>query len=237
MKKLLLIDGSSMLSTSFFGTLPTFYHKSDEIKQAQILNNLLKTSKGKYVNAVYPMTKILLKILTEQKPTHILVAWDLTRDTFRREIYKEYKGTREETVYPLKEQFKTMQDILKKLNIPQAIDNKYEADDFLGSYAKKFQNEIPISILTKDRDSLQLVDYNTSVWLNTSKSKKLNDKYNINKQYVESLPDNIFEFTPLYIEKEYGLTPSQLIDLKAIIGDKGDNIPGIKGIGKKQEYH
>lgn len=231
MEKLLLIDGSSMLTTSFFGTIPSNYYKSDEITQSQILSNLLKTSSGKYVNAVFPMLKTLLYILYNQKPTHIMIAWDITRDTFRRKIYKDYKGTREETVYQLKEQFITMQNILKELNIFQTMNNNYEADDFLGSYAKKFQDTISVSILTKDRDLLQLVDNNISVWLVTSKATELNKKYKINNKYLNT--NKIFEFTPFYIKEEYGLLPNQLIDLKAIIGDKGDNIPGIKGIGEK----
>lgn len=234
MKNLLLIDGSSMLTTSYFGTMPSAYYKARTKEEKEVIfKKLLKTSTGKYVNAVYPTMKTIVSLLKEQKPSHILVAWDLTRDTFRKEIYSEYKGTRGETDDPLKEQFGTMQKLLEELNIPQAKSLEYEADDYLGSYAKKFQEDIPVSILTKDRDSLQLCDYNTRVWLVTTRADDLNEKYGIDTKEF-NLPKNIFEYTPLYIAEEYGgLTPEQLVDLKALVGDTSDNIPGVKGVGEK----
>ena len=234
MKRLLLIDGSSMLTTSYFGTMPSAYYRAKSVEEKEaIFEKLLKTSSGKYVNAVFPMMKTIMSILKEQKPTHILVAWDLTRNTFRKEIYSEYKGTRSETDEPLKEQFATMQEILEGLNIAQAKSFEFEADDFLGSYAHKFQDELIVNIMTKDRDSLQLCDNNTRVWLVTSKADELNEKYGINSEEF-NIPKNVFEYTPLYIKEEYGgLTPSQLVDLKALVGDTSDNIPGVKGVGEK----
>ena len=234
MRSLLLIDGSSMLTTSYFGTMPSSYYKAKSKEEKEhIFDKLLKTSSGKYVNAVYPMMKTIVSILKEQKPSHILVAWDMTRNTFRRDIYSEYKGTRSETDYPLKEQFATMQEILNKLHIPQAMSIEFEADDFLGSYANKFQDEIIVKIMTKDRDSLQLCDKNTRVWLVTGKADELNSKYGIDTSEF-NLPKNVFEYSPLYIYEEYGgLIPSQLVDLKALVGDTSDNIPGVKGVGEK----
>lgn len=234
MRSLLLIDGSSMLTTAYFGTMPSAYYKAKTAEEKEtIFNKLLKTSDGKYVNAVYPMMKTIVSILKEQSPSHILVAWDLTRNTFRKEIYSEYKGTRSETDKPLKEQFATMQELLEKLNIPQAKSMNFEADDFLGSYASKFQDEIIVNIMTKDRDSLQLCDRNIRVWLVTGKADALNEKYGINVK-EHNIPNNVFEYTPLYISEEYGgLTPEQLVDLKALVGDTSDNIPGVKGVGDK----
>lgn len=233
MKRLLLIDGSSMLTTAYFGTMPSAYYKAKTMEEkAPIFEKILKTSSGKYVNAVYPMMKTMISLLKEQQPTHILVAWDLTRNTFRKEIYAEYKGTRSETDKPLKEQFATIQEMLEELKIPQARSMEFEADDYLGSYAAKFQDDIPVYVMTKDRDSLQLCDRNTRVWLVTGRADDLNEKYGIDTKEF-NLPKNVFEYTPLYIEEEYGLTPNELVDLKALVGDTSDNIPGVKGVGDK----
>lgn len=233
MKGLLLIDGSSMLTTSYFGTMPSAYYKAKTMEEKEpIFEKLLKTSEGKYVNAVYPMMKTIVSLLKEQQPSHILVAWDLTRNTFRKELYSEYKGTRSKTDDPLIEQFGTMQEILEKIGIKQARCTNFEADDYLGSYAARFQDEIPVYVMTKDRDSLQLCDRNTRVWLVTGKADDLNEKYGIDTKEF-NIPNNVFEYTPLYIEEEYGITPNELIDLKALVGDTSDNIPGVKGIGDK----
>ncbi|MGL4107334.1 5'-3' exonuclease [Clostridium sp. LP20] len=233
MKSLLLIDGSSMLTTAYFGTMPSAYYKARTREEKEVIfEKLLQTSSGKYVNAVYPMMKTIVSILKEQQPSHILVAWDLTRNTFRKELYSDYKGTRSETDKPLKEQFATMQELLAELKIPQASSLEFEADDYLGSYAAKFQDEILVNIMTKDRDSLQLCDRNTRVWLVTGKADDLNEKYGIDRS-IFNTPKNVFEYTPIYIKEEYSLTPAQLVDLKALVGDTSDNIPGVKGVGEK----
>lgn len=237
-KKLLIIDGSSILTTCFFATVPKeyYYGKTPEAKQAA-LARVMKTSSGICVNGVYAAMKSLTKLLNDQKPSHLAVAWDITRDTFRRRIYPEYKGNRAETVPELKSQFILMQEILEEANIQQFMDADLEADDLIGSLSKQFEGELPVYIYTKDQDCLQLVSDYTRLWLNTGKAEELKTTYGIT-----GIPDNVFEFTPYYVKEVYGLNPLQIIDKKALEGDASDNIPGVKGVGAKaavpllQEY-
>ena len=232
--KLILIDGSSILSTSFYGTIrdKSFYSAKTEAERQKAYSSLLQTSTGLYTNGVYTMCKILLNLIKNQKPTHLAVAWDISRNTFRRDIFEGYKGNRKETPQPLKDQFALMQKILKQIGIAQFMDEKYEADDFLGSLTKKFEMQIPIYIYTKDQDMLQLVSEYTRLWLITSKADELRNKYNINYESL-NVPKGAFVLSPIYVEEEYGLKPMQIIDYKALVGDSSDNILGVRGIGEK----
>ncbi len=232
---LLLIDGSSLLSTQYYGNLPReiMFAKTNEEREA-FYGKIMQTSMGVYTNAIYGFMRTFLKILKEQKPTHVAVAWDLSRDTFRREIDSDYKGTRGETPSPLKEQFKLCQEILDKMNIVQFMDKRYEADDFCGSVASKMESEIPVRILTKDTDYLQLVSENTKLWLMFTTQDKADDlfkKYEIKKASA-NIPDKSFELTPELVKSEYGIKPEQVADLKSLVGDKSDNIKGVAGVGE-----
>lgn len=246
MRELIIFDGSSLLSTSFFGNIPKEYYglKNAENREEAIKKiKIMQTSAGVYTNAAFTMSKILLKIFEQQKPSHVAVAWDISRDTFRRDLYPEYKGHRDETKPELQSQYGIMQKILDAMCIPQFKVDKVEADDILGTLAKKFEREIPVYIMTKDQDSLQLVNDFTRVWLITSKAKEMQDEINpVFKCDGATIPDNAFEFTPMYVEHFYDLEPEQIVDMKALVGDASDNIPGVKGVGDKaaipllQEY-
>ena len=232
---LLLIDGSSLLSTQYYGNLPReiMFAKTNEDREA-FYGKIMQTSMGVYTNAIYGFMRTFIKILREQKPTHVAVAWDMSRDTFRREIDSDYKGTRGETPSPLKEQFKLCQEILAKMNVMQFMDRRYEADDFCGSIASKMEKEIPVRILTKDTDYLQLVTENTRLWLMFTTQEKADDlfkKYEIKKSDI-NIPDKAFELTPELVKREYGITPEQVADLKSLVGDKSDNIKGVAGVGE-----
>ena len=227
MQKLLLIDGSSLLTTSFYG-IKNFYGGNKGY------DDLMKTSDGRITNGVYGMMKSILKIIQEQKITHLVVAFDVNRETFRREIYPEYKSNRKDTPVELKSQFPLAIETLKAMNITHFSVDRFEADDILGSLAKKFEKDIPTYILTKDRDALQLITEDTKVWLNTSKAKDMvNDFYGELPKESYNVPINHFEFTPDTFEHFYKIKPMQIIDMKAIEGDTSDNIPGVKGVGPK----
>ena len=194
MKKdfLLLVDGSSLLSTQYFGNLPReiMFAKTTEDRE-KFYDKIMQTTTGIYTNAIYGFMRTFLKILKEQKPTYIAVAWDMSRDTFRREIAADYKGTRGETPKPLKDQFKLCQEILKEMNVPQFMDTRFEADDFCGTLSKKFEKEVPVRIYTKDNDYLQLVTEDTRLWLAFTTQDKADDlfkKYDINKT-MANVPD------------------------------------------------
>lgn len=234
MDKLILIDGSSILTTSFFGNVSRDFYamKSAEEKNEYMRKKALQTSTGLFTNAVYPMTRVLLNLIGTQKPTHFAVAWDVSRNTFRRALYSEYKGHREEALPSLGEQYGTMQKLLRSMNIPQYWFEDYEADDIIGTLARRFEEQMPVYILTKDQDALQLVSPNTRVWLLTSKAEALYRERGLHPKQFR-IPDGVFEYTPVTFEEEYGLKPIQMIDKKALEGDSSDNIPGVKGVGAK----
>ncbi|MFP3726555.1 5'-3' exonuclease H3TH domain-containing protein [Priestia filamentosa] len=238
-KRLILIDGNSMLSSAFFGSVPReFYDKRPGMKEIA-LEKMMKTSSGQYTNGVFAMSKTLLKIFKEHSASNIAIAWDVSRKTHRRERYSEYKAHRKDTPNELGSQFGLMQKLLEVSGIKSFKYEGYEADDVIGTLAKKFENDIPVVILTKDQDALQLISEGTRVWLNTSTTKE-----KIKEYFGEDFPkkdykvlDNYFEFTLETLPYFYGgLNPLQIIDLKGLEGDASDNIPGVKGCGESSIY-
>lgn len=242
---LLLIDGSGLLSTQFYGNLPReiLYAKTVQEKE-KYFHKIMMTSTGVYTNAVFGFMRTLLSILKKQKPTYLAVTWDLSRNTFRRELYPEYKANRAEVLEPLRSQFILCEDVLRRMGIVQFMDERYEADDFCGSLAKKFEGTLPVRILTKDQDYLQLVTERTNLWMlygAADKSEALFRKYKLDKQ-EEGVPDRVFPLNPERVEEEYGVPPRAIPSLKGLKGDASDNIKGVSGIGEKtavkliQEY-
>lgn len=242
---LLLIDGSGLLSTQFFGNLPKeiLFAKTIEEK-AKYYHKIMMTSTGVYTNGVYGFLRTLIKIYKEQKPAYVAVAWDMTRDTFRRQKYEAYKANRSEIMEPLKDQFILCQQILERLGVRQFMDPLYEADDFCGTLAKKFEGQIPVRIMTKDRDYLQLATDQTNIWMMYSTAEKADElfhKYKIEKRDA-NIPEKVFCLTPDRIEQEYGVKPQFINSLKGLMGDSSDNIKGVAGIGEQtavkliQEY-
>ncbi len=232
---LLIIDGSSLLSTQYFGNLPReiLYAKTSEEKE-KYYYKLMKTSSGVYTNAVYGFLKTLFKILKEQKPRYLAVTWDLTRDTFRRSLYPLYKANRTDVPVPLIEQFDLMIDILRRIGVREFMSEQYEADDFSGSLARIFEQDLPVRILTKDHDYLQLVSPGTHLWLmETTKEKadELFKKYNVKNE--GQWPEKCFEFDEARVLQEFEIRPSEVPYLKGLQGDSSDNIPGVAGIGPK----
>ncbi|MCR4903730.1 MAG: 5'-3' exonuclease [Butyrivibrio sp.] len=235
--KLLIIDGSSMLVTNYYGNLPKqILFEKDEEKKKQHYDKILHAPDGRYTNAIYGMLRTIKKIIDKQKPTHMVICFDKTRDTFRRELYADYKGNRGDTPEPLKQQFMTMETMLEDMGFVVEYSDTYEADDIAGSYAAKFEKEIPTFIMSKDHDYLQLISRYTRLWLVQTKQEtadELMDKYygefGITKKDV-NLPDKTFEMTSDICLKEYGVSPEQVPDWKGITGDSSDNIPGVKGV-------
>lgn len=231
---LLLIDGSSLLSCCFFGNLPKEYKfaRTDEEKD-KYLDKIRKSPDGVYTNGIFTMMASMLKVIKNQKPTHIAVAWDLTKEfTFRKKLYPDYKGTRKKFRQELGDQFPLAQKVLKEVGIAQFVFEEYEADDIIGTLTRRFEDNIRVTIWTKDQDSLQLIDENVRVWLITSKCSEMYAQLGIDTKQLD-IPTGVFEYTPDYIEQFYGVSPIQIIDRKAIEGDASDNIPGINGVGEK----
>lgn len=231
----LVIDGSSLLTTQFFGNLPReiVFAKTMEEKEV-FFPRIMQTSKGVYTNAVYGFMRVLLKILKELRPAYLAVTWDVSRNTFRREIYPDYKGNRGETMKPLKDQFILCQQLLKQMNVMQFMDERYEADDFTGTLVSMFEGQVPVRIMTKDRDYLQLVSEHTQLWMihpTAKKTEELYEKYNMRQKDCH-VPDRTFPFTPELVEKEFGVKPESVNSLKGLEGDPSDNIKGVPGIGE-----
>lgn len=235
----LIIDGSSMLSSSYYGNLPKqiLFAKTEE-ERAKHYNKIMHAPDGTYTNGIFTMLRTVLKILKNQKPDYIAFVFDKTRNTFRRELYADYKGTRGETPVPLKQQFVLAEEMFQEMGFPVFFSDQYEADDFAGSITEKFWQQDSIVLMTKDVDYLQLVsdERNVRAWMvqvSQEKADKLFAAYQVDKKRT-NLPDKVFEFTETYIQGEYGLSSGNMvIDWKALAGDSSDNIPGVKGISDK----
>ena len=200
MDKLVLIDGHSIMNRAFYG-VPD-----------------LTNSEGLHTNAVYGFLNIMLKILEEEKADHAAVAFDLKEPTFRHEMYDAYKGTRKPMPQELHEQVPVMKDVLKAMGIPIMTLKGFEADDILGTVAKRCQAQgIQVSVVSGDRDLLQLADEHIKIRIpRTSRG-------------VTEIKD----YFPEDVLQEYQVTPEEFIDVKALMGDASDNIPGVPSIGEK----
>lgn len=237
--KFLIIDGSSLLSTCYYAVLPReiMFAKTDEEKEKHY-DKILHAADGTYTNAVFGVIKTTVSVIKKQKPDYIAFVFDKTRDTFRRELYPAYKGTRSTTPQPLKDQFVLIESLLADVGFQVLFDDQYEADDYAGSLTYKFRGEADIVVMTKDHDYLQLIsdEHNVRAWMVQSKQEKADDLYaryygpfGIQKQDL-NLPEKVFEFTASHVYAEEGVWPEQIVDLKAIQGDTSDNIPGVKGV-------
>ena len=178
----------------------------------------LSTPKGELVNAVYGFSSMLLSVLEKLSPTHVTVAWDLKGPTFRKQEYEEYKANRGPMDEELATQIDRTKEVVEKLNIPQYGIEGFEADDIIGTLSRMAsENEdTQVVIVTGDRDSLQLI-----------KGKKIVVYLPIQNHHGQSVV-----FDEDKVREVYGLNPKQIIDLKSLMGDASDNIPGVKGIGK-----
>ncbi|MFD2671691.1 DNA polymerase I [Marinicrinis sediminis] len=177
---------------------------------------LLSNSQGVHTNAVYGFTTMLLKLIEDEQPTHFLVAFDAGKVTFRHADYKEYKGGRAKTPPELSEQFPLIRELMTAFGIQQFELDGYEADDIIGTLTKQAdEQQMEVLVVTGDKDMLQLASDQVTIGL-TRKGISEMEKYD---------PDTI--------EEKYGLKPLQIIDLKGLMGDSSDNIPGIPGVGEK----
>jgi DNA polymerase-1 len=177
---------------------------------------LLSNSSGLHTNAVYGFTTMLLRLIEEEKPTHFLVAFDAGKITFRHKDYTEYKGGRSKTPPELSEQFPLIKELLKAFQIPQFELEGYEADDIIGTLTRLADEKgEKVLVVSGDKDMLQLASSHVTIAI-TRKGISEVERYNLDE-----------------IKEKYGLAPKQIIDLKGLMGDSSDNIPGIPGVGEK----
>lgn len=203
MKKIVLIDGNSILNRAFYGIMG---------------NKMLTTPDGKYTNAVYGFLAILFKVLEDIEPEYLMVTFDLKAPTARHKLYDGYKATRKGMPNELAEQMPILKDILKSMNIKVIEKEGYEADDVLGTMAKRAEKDgFDVTIISGDRDTFQLTSNRVKVRIPHTKMGKTETE----------------TFGREEVLKKYGVTPKQLIEVKGLQGDTSDNIPGVPGIGEK----
>jgi DNA polymerase I len=199
-KKIVLIDGHSILNRAFFGVPP------------------LTNSEGLHTNAVYGFLNIMFKILDEEKPDYLTVAFDRSEPTFRHQMFDAYKGTRKPMAQELREQVPVMKDVLQAMGIKIMEMPGYEADDLLGTIAGMAEAQgMDVSIISGDRDLLQLAT----------------EKVKIRIPKTKRTGTEIEDYYAADVVERYQVTPKEFIDVKALMGDSSDNIPGVPGIGEK----
>ncbi|MBE5957976.1 MAG: DNA polymerase I [Lachnospiraceae bacterium] len=200
MEKLLLIDGHSILNRAYYGVRD------------------FTNSEGLHTNALYGFLNIMFKMLNEEKPDYLAVAFDLSAPTFRHKMFAEYKGTRKPMQPELKQQVPVIKELLTTMNIQILEMEGFEADDILGTLSKRAEKEgVEVTVLSGDRDLLQLATDHIKITIpKTSKGETTYEEYHT-KEVVE----------------KYRVTPTEFIDVKALMGDTSDNIPGVPGIGEK----
>lgn len=230
---LLIIDGSSLLATSYYSSLPKAIRKEkDEEKKNELYPRLLKKdSSGRYCNALESFFHTIFTIMTFQRPTHLAICWDVSRHTFRKTLWPSYKANRSQTPAPLSEQYETAYEICEKLNIAQFRDQAYEADDFAGSLAVQMERQLPVRILTRDKDYFQLITPQTKIWYGMSDLEKVKS-WRHKHQMPHGLPSRVVEVNPSVLEAEFGYSPECVCMMKALLGDRSDNIPGVRGMGE-----
>ena len=195
--KFLILDGHSLAYRAFHG-LPV---------------ENFATSSGQHTNAVYGFVSMLVNVLKEQKPSHLVVAFDVSRQTFRSERYPEYKATRAKSPPEFKGQVELIKQVLESLNISVVTADGFEADDILATLAKSC--DFPVSIVSGDRDSFQLIDERVTIL------------------YPRKGMSDLVHMTPDAVVEKYGVTPKQYRSLAALVGESSDNLPGVPGVGPK----
>ncbi|WP_019810186.1 DNA polymerase I [Saccharomonospora halophila] len=197
--RLLLIDGHSMAYRAFFA----------------VPADRFQTSTGQVTNAVFGFTSMLINLLRDENPTHLAVAFDVSRQTFRTEVFEDYKANRLTTPDEFRGQVELVREVLAALSIPVLDKEGYEADDVIATLTTQAENEYDVLICTGDRDALQLVNDSVTVL------------------YPRKGVSDLVRFDPAGVEEKYGLSPDQYPDFAALRGDPSDNLPGIPGVGEK----
>ena len=209
-KKIMLVDGNSIVNRAFYGV------------------PLLTNAEGRYTNAVYGFLNILLKLLEEETPQYLAVAFDLHAPTFRHQTFADYKGTRKGMPEELREQMPLLKEVLGAMGIAMFAQEGFEADDILGSLSQKAEQAgWSVVVVSGDRDLLQIASDTLKVRIPKTKGGRTETE----------------DYYAADVIEKYGVTPTEFIDVKALMGDASDNIPGVPGIGEKtaskiiQQYH
>ena len=203
LNKLMILDGNSIVNRAFYGV------------------RLLTNKDGLYTNAIYGFLNILFKYISEEKPTHLCVAFDVHAPTFRHKAFDAYKAQRKGMPDELRQQMPVLKEILSAMNIKMLELAGFEADDIIGTVSDICEkNNTKCIILTGDKDDLQLASTNTVIKLITTRN---------------GVTDTV-DYTDKTVFEKYGVTPTEFIDVKGLMGDTSDNIPGVAGVGEKTAF-
>ena len=198
--RLLLLDGHSLAYRAFFA-LPV---------------ENFSTTTGQHTNAVYGFTAMLINVLRDEQPTHLAVAFDVSRKTFRSEAYSDYKANRSKSPDEFQGQVSLIKEVLNALRVPFVEKDGFEADDIIGTLATQaLEDDFDVLICSGDRDSFQLVGEHTTVI------------------YPMRGVSEMKRMTPAAVEEKYGVPPSRYPELAALVGESSDNLPGVPGVGPK----
>lgn len=200
MKRILLVDGMALLFRGYYATA--------------FRGNFMKTTSGVPTNGIFQFMRYLFDAIEEFSPTHVICCWDMGSQTFRTELYDQYKANREDPPEELVPQFDLVKQIVDAFNMPNIGLENYEADDCIGTLTNVYKHDNNVIILSGDHDLLQLVDANVHVAI-MLKGQGNYDVYT-NKNFFD----------------KKGIKPSQMVDMKGLMGDSADNYPGVKGIGQ-----
>ena len=206
MDKLLLIDGNSIMNRAFYGIMTS---------------KMLTAKDGTYTNAVYGFLAIMFKVCEDLKPEYMAITFDLKGPTARHEMYEGYKANRKGMPNELAAQMPIIKDVLTKMNIKIVEKQGYEGDDILGTFSKIGEESgLKVYILSGDRDTFQLATDNVTIRIPRTKAGKTEEE----------------DFDKAKVVETYNVVPKQLIEVKGLMGDSSDNIPGVPGVGEKTAY-
>ena len=242
MDNMLIVDGSSLLCESYFGTVPKHVLMKDKSEWPNYYHEFMRTKTGIFTNGIFTAMNKLEKIIASNQFTHLIVCLDTgTSKNARVAMFPDYKGNREEKDYTLTSQLSMFPIVLISVGIATCFHGDYEADDLIGTLSSHFSAVMPVTIMSGDQDLTQLVKPGVKMWYSCKSSEKAQALYDDYTQGQSNslplsalnLPDKIFPITETSVKYLMKVKACQVAELKALHGDASDNYPGVSGIGEK----
>lgn len=246
-RKLLIVDGNALFTKCYCGNLPMEYKKAPEEHKEAFEKLILHNKEGFYTNGIYSFMKIIENIIKDQKPSHMAFCFDVSKRTFRKEMYEGYKEGRKAHGEPFKMQMEVLPKMLMDMGFTVFMSQKddpkltFEGDDLIGSLCNQFKGQISIVVLTNDHDMTQLVEPGVGLWMMVQSNEKAEQMF---LEYTQgngaaslsslNLPEHVFPMMSVdTVLWDMGVYPNQITDYKGLAGDTSDKIPGVKGISEK----
>jgi len=229
---IVMVDGSSMLNACFFATMPRSYFAARKPRERfRAMARAMHSPSGQMVNGVHMLLSLLFNLIGKARPTHMVVAWDISRETFRRDLYPDYKANRGARLPEVQGQIGLMRRVLGELGIFQSDAEGYEADDVIATLVHCFAKH-DVCVYSRDADLLQVVAPSVRVWLHNKNAAEMYMEY-LGITPPEHMLAETFGYNEELVERIHGLSPALLPDMKALSGDKSNNVPGLRRVGTK----